>query len=61
MSKEYIHVRPDLANTAALAAESTANPAAFALGGIWVTANGVVHVVTANDGTTVTWGTVTVV
>jgi hypothetical protein len=59
--KAYIHVRPDLADTAALAAEGTANPAAFPLGGIWVTADGAAHLVTANDGTTVTWGTITVV
>jgi hypothetical protein len=61
VSKEYIHVRPDLADTAALAAEGTANPAAFAVGGIWITADGAAHLVKANDGTTITWGVITVV
>lgn len=56
MAKAYIHVRPDLATTADLATESTGNPGAFPLGGIWVTADGLAHLVTANDGTTVTWG-----
>ena len=61
MSKRYIHYRADLANLAAVQAEANSNPGAFPVGKHIVPADGAVIVVTANDGTTVTLGTVTVV
>ena len=56
--KAYIHVREDVATAAALATLATANPTAFPLGAMYVTADGAVSIVQANDGTTVTWGSI---
>jgi len=61
MSKRYIHLREDLANLAALQAAADANPLAYPKGGQYMLADGALCTVTANDGTTVTIGTVTVV
>jgi hypothetical protein len=53
MSKAYIQVRTDLADTAAVQAVVDANPAAYGLGTIIVSADGQGNIVQANDGTTV--------
>ena len=53
MSKGYIMVRKDLADTAAVQAVVNANPTAYDLGTIIVSADGQGNIVQANDGTTV--------
>ncbi len=53
MSKAYIMVRADLADTAAVQAVVDANPVAYGLGTIIVSADGQGNIVQANDGTTV--------
>lgn len=53
MSKSYINVRLDLADTAAVQAVVDANPQAYGLGTIIVSADGQGNIVQANDGTTV--------
>jgi len=53
MSKAYIMVRPDLADTAAVQAVVDANPVSYGLGTIIVSADGQGNIVQANDGTTV--------
>jgi hypothetical protein len=53
MSKGYIMVREDLADTAAVQAVVDANPAGYGLGTIIVSADGQGNIVQANDGTTV--------
>ena len=61
--KLYTHSRLDLADKAAVDAmiAATENKANFPIGAEFVIAGGVRIVVLANDGTTVTTGTVTVV
>ena len=54
MAKRYINYRSDLANEAAVQAVVDAAPAAFPVGSFIVDAAGSIHIVTANDGTTVT-------
>lgn len=61
MAKAFIHVRRDLANLAALQAAADANKASYPAGGQYLLGDGAVVIVTGNDGTTVTLGTVTVV
>jgi uncharacterized protein GlcG (DUF336 family) len=51
--KGYTMVRLDLANTAAAQAVVDANPTAYAIGTIIVSADGIANMVTSNDGTTV--------
>jgi len=53
VSKAYIMVREDLANTAAVQAVVDANPVAYALGTIIVSADGQGNIVQSNDGSTV--------
>jgi hypothetical protein len=53
MSKEYIMVRKDLADTTAVQAVVDANPTAYGLGTIIVSADGQGNIVQANDGDTV--------
>ena len=53
MSKEYIMVREDLADTAAVQAVVDDNPTAYGLGTILVSADGQGNIVQSNDGTTV--------
>jgi hypothetical protein len=62
MSKRYIHTVDDvgIATAANLKTVADTNPAAYPVGGIYVLTNGVVLVITANSGTAVTVGTVTV-
>ena len=62
MSKAYIHRVHDAAitNAAGLKAVADTNPAAYPVGEVYALTNGVLLVVTANTGTAVTFGTVTV-
>jgi hypothetical protein len=53
MAKGYIMVRKDLANTTAVQAVVDANPKAYDLGTIIVSADGQGNIVQANDGDTV--------
>lgn len=53
MAKGYIMTRKDLANTAAVQAVVDANPKAYDLGTIIVSADGQGNIVQANDGVTV--------
>ena len=53
MSKAYIMVRADLADTAAVQAVVDANPREYAFGTIIVSADGQGNIVSVNDGVTV--------
>ena len=59
--KKYIHGVDDVAITTAaeLKAVADTNPAAYPIGGIYALQNGVLVVVTANDGAAVTILTIT--
>lgn len=63
MSKRYIHTVDDtsITNAAGLKAVADTNPKAYPVGAHYVLTNGVILAVTANDGSAVTIGTVTVV
>ena len=62
MSKRYIHLVDDetITDAAGLKAVADANPDAYPVGAHYSLQNGVQLVVTANDGSAVTIGTVTV-
>jgi len=60
MAKSYVMYRPDLADTAAVEAEITANPPAYTVGTIVVAADGAANIVVTNDGVTPTYGLITV-
>ena len=62
MSKRYIHTIDDdtIEDAAGLKAVADENPLQYPVGGLYVAANGVLLQVTANDGSAVTVGTVTV-
>lgn len=63
MSKRYVHAVEDtgITNAAGLKAVADTNPGAYPVGGLYVLTNGVLLIVTANSGSAVTLGTVTVV
>ncbi len=63
MSKRYIHTVDDAAITTAAGLKAVAdlNPAMYPVGALYVLTNGVLLLVTVNDGAAVTFGTVTVV
>ena len=62
MSKRYIHTVDDPAITTAALFKALAdeNPASYPVGGLYVLANGTYLAITANSGTAVTVGEVTV-
>jgi hypothetical protein len=62
MGKRYIHTVDDtgITNAAGLKAVADTNPAMYPVGAMYVLTNGVLLIVTANSGTAVTFGTVTV-
>ena len=62
MSKRYIHTVDDVAitNAAELKAIADQNPSSYPVGAMYVLVSGVFLAVTANTGTAVTVGTVTV-
>jgi len=62
MSKRYIHLvdNSDITTGILFKALAETNPDAYPVGGIYMLLNGVMLVVTVNDGTTVTVSTVTV-
>ena len=60
MSKGYIQVRADLADTAAVEAVVDANPTAYTQGTIIVAADGAANIIVTNDGVTPTYGLITV-
>lgn len=60
MSKRYSHYRADLADEAALQAAADANPASYPVASQYTVADGTIHQVLTNDGTTVVLVTFTV-
>lgn len=54
MSKRYVHYRSDLANAAAAKTEGDANPKAWPVGALVVTADGKLNIVSANTGSAIT-------
>jgi hypothetical protein len=62
MGKRYIHTVDDagVTNAATFKTMADKNPTAYPKGGIYALANGVLIVVTANSGSAVTAGTITV-
>jgi myo-inositol-hexaphosphate 3-phosphohydrolase len=53
--KRYVHYRADLADKAALDTYiGTSEAKNFPVGSLWVTADGKLNIVSANDGSTVT-------
>ena len=62
MSKRYIHTVDDAGITTGILFKAMAeeNATQYPLGGVYILQNGVMLVVTVNDGTTVTVSTVTV-
>lgn len=63
MSKRYVHTVDNAAATDAATFKTLVadeNPLSYPVGALYVLLNGVMLIVTANDGTSVTIGTITV-